>query len=453
MNDNQEEYDDDFNLIKSNIKLGFSDLKSDEFLTIALHLSYENIVKYCQTNSYINNVVCRNDYFWMKKYIKDFGLNQIEGEITKYNGKWNDLYRTTGLIFGCGTNTWGNLGLGDNKSRKYLTRIFLGSPYNPAKKITVGLKFTAVVDVDNYLWIFGSLFETNFLSPIKLDILVKDIAAGYEHLLVVDTNDNLLVVGDNKYGQLGIDNVSRAEDFYKFESLKVKNIFADKNQSFIVDTNDNLWASGDNSNGQLGIGTNKNAKEFTLVDVDKSFGNIKKIVSDSHTAILYENGLCCLAGNNYRGQLGGSQLPHKKYYKFKFIPDIIAKDVGIGSDYTLIIDDNNDIWTVGTDYGKGALGLGNSYKNLEGVFSKYHKFKAKKVVTYTSHTFFTLEDDKILVCGGNNNWQLPVSATMYYTPHPLRTNLKHDFYTSHYHTISVTRGRLSSGNSSGIFTR
>lgn len=96
--------------------------------------------------------------------------------------------------------------------------------------------------------------ETYMSTPSILDINdVADIAAGYEHTLVLTKNGNLYGFGSNEKHQLGF----RSTKIVNTPTLlaeDVMKIFCGENTSFYVKKNGTLFVTGSNEYGQLGIG-------------------------------------------------------------------------------------------------------------------------------------------------------------------------------------------------------
>jgi len=54
--------------------MDLSDLPKDVLMLLALEMDIEYIINLCQTSSLFNNKICKNNYFWMNKLFKEFGI-------------------------------------------------------------------------------------------------------------------------------------------------------------------------------------------------------------------------------------------------------------------------------------------------------------------------------------------------------------------------------------------
>jgi len=135
-------------------------------------------------------------------------------------------------------------------------------------------------------------------KPLKINNfrIKQEAAAGKEHVLLIDNNDNLFVLE------------SMNENFslnYWTNNLKVKRISAGHFHYALIDFDNNFWVFGNNTYGELGIG-----EQDSYVDLPQMVSNLK------------------------------------------------IKDVSCGFDFTIIIDMNNDLYSFGNnEYGQSRRGL------------------------------------------------------------------------------------------------
>jgi len=128
------------------------DLPSDIIMSIALLLDLPEILKLCQVSKRLNEVVCDNEIFWMRKTFKDYPNKSI------YRPKdmlWKNYYKqlSAGKLFMFGDNEYGQLGDGTNTNRNIPTYIpTLG---NSVKMVSCGDYHTGVMTNDNELFMFG----------------------------------------------------------------------------------------------------------------------------------------------------------------------------------------------------------------------------------------------------------------------------------------------------------
>lgn len=188
-----------------------------------------------------------------------------------------------GRIFVCGSNHFGQLGLGHEEIQKdTMTELtFFQQQGLKVIKVAAGLRHSLALTNDGSVYAWGqgkfgqlgpignSLSDTCRDETKKLGIVykpelslsreysVKDIAAGQRHSLAI-TNDGLVMTtGDNKYGQLGHDR-SKIGILRTWKSIdhtpnvKWNRIFAGWTHNMAIDNEGNIWGWGRNDFGQLG---------------------------------------------------------------------------------------------------------------------------------------------------------------------------------------------------------
>jgi secretion-regulating guanine nucleotide exchange factor len=188
-----------------------------------------------------------------------------------------------GRIFVCGSNHFGQLGLGHEEiQRDKMTELtFFRQRGLKVVKVAAGLRhsFALTSDGSVYAWgqgKFGQLgLMGSFLSDtcedeigklgivykpelsLSRDYSVKDVAAGQRHSLAITNDGIIMITGDNKYGQLGHDR-SEIRALHTWRSidpiLKIRwnQIFAGWTHNLAIDNDGNIWGWGRNDFGQLG---------------------------------------------------------------------------------------------------------------------------------------------------------------------------------------------------------
>jgi alpha-tubulin suppressor-like RCC1 family protein len=138
---------------------------------------------------------------------------------------------------------------------------------------------------------------------------VSTISAGYNHTLVVKTDNTLWACGNTDRYQLGDDlNPTAGQDYQttlKNTVVDVRAANAGFSFSLIIKTDNSLYSCGNNYNGQLGDGTLGNGP------VDH-FGKLTQIATDvysvvagaDHSMVLKNDGSLFVCGLNSSGQLG-----------------------------------------------------------------------------------------------------------------------------------------------------
>lgn len=75
----------------------------EEFLfELSLYLPLSSIMNLCQTNRRFNKVIYNNDYFWYKKFLRNYGF-------INYSGMWKNIYLNYLNLWELGTLEYLNL--------------------------------------------------------------------------------------------------------------------------------------------------------------------------------------------------------------------------------------------------------------------------------------------------------------------------------------------------------
>ena len=111
--------------------------------------------------------------------------------------------------------------------------------------------------------LLSACFRIVYLTKIK----ITRIACGYFHSMCLDSDNNLYVFGDNKYGQLGLGDTKCRNKPMKHPSLSnIIDVSRGGNHSFVKTSNNEIYAFGNNRYSQLGITAEKD-KQLTPIRI------------------------------------------------------------------------------------------------------------------------------------------------------------------------------------------
>ncbi len=243
-------------------------------------------------NVYRNRPI-RNDFFTDKGSIKQIALGWNHSMILMDN---DDLY-----VFG--DNEEGQLGLNDNlnQSRPILNDFF--TEKGSIKHIILSGLHSMILMDNGDLYVFGYNVNgqlglndnVNRNRPIRNDFFtekgsIKHIILSIYHSMILMDNGDLYVFGDNRDGQLGLnDNVNRnrpvRNDFFK-DKGSVKEIFLGEHNSMVLMDNEDLYVFGCNRNGQLGLNDNLDRNGPIRNDFFKDKGSIKHIALGGDSSMI-----------------------------------------------------------------------------------------------------------------------------------------------------------------------
>jgi len=212
-----------------------------------------------------------------------------------------------------------------------------------AISISTGDSYSIYITSDSKIISCGdSLYKEIDRSGIK----GLKVSAGQAHVLIIDTDNNVWVFGDNSAGQLGLGD---RENRHSPVALGIKGVkvSAGRRHSAVIDQDLKLWVFG-----QIGS---------ELIDTPRLVSHSNKIIDVSaggeHTVFINYDGEMWGFGNNRHGQLGlgenitwvdqPAQIPGKYFY------------VSAGGKHTMAIDYSFNLWAFG-DNSSGQLGLGDN---------------------------------------------------------------------------------------------
>eukprot|EP01091_Cochliopodium_minus_P010647 TRINITY_DN2864_c0_g1_i1.p1 TRINITY_DN2864_c0_g1~~TRINITY_DN2864_c0_g1_i1.p1 ORF type:complete len:277 (+),score=56.00 TRINITY_DN2864_c0_g1_i1:20-850(+) len=211
--------------------------------------------------------------------------------------------------------------------------------------------------------------EGNVFIPelVMNDPSIKCIRFGEYHTMIL-TETEVLVMGSNEYGQLGLKNKLLEKKYGNHRNVygisnpltlikeKIKEIACGSKHSFFLKENGDLYSFGCNNDGQLGLKSPKVINKPTKV-----LKNIIKVSCGAyHTMALNNEGELFAFGDNRYGQLGlGDQLIQKQITPIKIMLDKKIKFIECGWLYTFIYKSNGECQVMGAN-SYGQLGLGNN---------------------------------------------------------------------------------------------
>jgi alpha-tubulin suppressor-like RCC1 family protein len=257
---------------------------------------------------------------------------------------------------------------------------------------------------------------------------IKLLNCGDNYTILVTDNNEVLAVGDNCFGQLGL---NHNDNVYSFQRVilncigNIEEIACGSNHIIIRTDQHELFGSGMNHSGQLGINSTidqwnfiringtemKNSPEQTTI-----FGkNISQIAcGDNHTVLLTEDHSIYATGSNHHGQIGISDVDMvQTFHKVMLGPTLKSKSIkhiACGDLFTIVLTECGRVLSCGSN-SWGALGLGLiQYCN---TFQQAIDIPQTTVVkdilnngSVSESLFLLTEENEFLVCGNNKFGQL-----------------------------------------------
>lgn len=410
----------------------FDLLSDDSIRDIALHLSLPEINYLGLTNSRFNRIICRDEGFWRLKFIYDFDFNPID-----YRGSWLQLYQRYGNVWLYPTGRYEPVGSEQDKKIDKPTRIQNINLLGKAKQVSIGVTHTVLIDIHNNVWSWGSnkygelgLGHTQDQSvPTKIpNFRAKQVSAGHYNTIIIDLDNNVWVCGFNINGQLGLGDKSPRYVLTPIPNFRAKQVSTGRYHTLFIDLENNVWVCGDNACGQLGLGDYQCRYIPTPIPDINLLGKAKQVaVGWGHTFIIDLNDNVWVCGWNSNGQLGlGDTLSRNK-------PTIIsninllgkAKQISSGSDYTIILDRENNVWV-----------CGNQEQALIPI--RIPNIKAKQVSWGPYQIVIIDLDNNVWTCGRNDGGQLGLGDNQNRQVLTQISNIKaQQVSCGYYHTVII----------------
>ena len=264
-------------------------------------------------------------------------------------------------IYVFGVNDYFQLGLDHNKSI-YDPQLLMSG--QNIRQILSSETYSVILE-NNNLHFFGELFNGNpaidkLIFPTA-GAKIRLVAAGYDHILVLMTNDDVFGYGWNSYGQMSLHSSEKHSGVTPIlipkllmSGEKISKIVCGHATTFIVKKNTDIMVVGSNDCGQLGLGHDNKIDTPQLLMTGQKIRQI--VCGFYHTIILKADGTVLSFGNNRFGQLG---LGHNEN---QYAPQLVSSlsnvsQIASGDDHVLVLKENNDVLVFGrNDYGQ--LGLG-----------------------------------------------------------------------------------------------
>ena len=222
-----------------------------------------------------------------------FGLRDYKGGIQVY-----------------GSNTAGQLGLGDLTNRSSPTQLSGGNTWNKSsirlasafiskngKLYTTGLNSSGQLGL-------GDTTNRSTLTQVGTKSNWSYVSSAATFMIGIDKNFTMWSWGDNTYGQLGLGDTTNRSSPVQTGASNVWQIVIANTFGFAIALrrDGTLWSTGLNSFGQLGLGDTTDRSNWTQIGVANDWFDIFPLYSA--TAATKNNGDCYVWGRNNVAQLG-----------------------------------------------------------------------------------------------------------------------------------------------------
>ena len=276
------------------------------------------------------------------------------------------ILKNDGTLWGTGNNYSGQLGLGDGHDRYAFTQITTNT--DNIKDVYCGGSYTIILKNDGTLWgcgcnTFGQLGlgdttnRTTFTQVTTNADNIKSVCCGSSHTLILKNDGTVWGCGHNGYGELGLGNNTNKNTFTQITTNinDIKEIYCGGSHTFMLKNDSTLWGCGYNYNGQLGLGDSDD--RYTFTEIATNANNIKSICCGSHhTLILKNDGSLWGTGRNNCSQLGLGDTTDRTIFTQVTTNINNIKEIYCGAHHAFILKNDGTLWGTGrNDFGN--LGL------------------------------------------------------------------------------------------------
>lgn len=343
-------------------------------------------------------------------------------------GATSTKFLIDGIIYTCGSNYKGSLGLSltESKNVPFLYSMNLKN----IKKIRSGAYHTLVLSKNGKLYGWGvnrsgqlGISKHRHVDhPISLNCSnIKKISCGNHYSIIMDNENQIYVCGANCSGQLGIGEkyAGHKKSIGYFKKMKLPNInkiVCGSYHTLSLTICGKIYAWGDNEFGQLGLGNTKNYYEpaqLFLSDI------IKIKCAYLHTIALSKYNTVYTWGDNRSGELGLGLCDVKIISSPSKVDlyDIIS--IACGDHFNFAMNKYGDIYGWGENR-SGILGLGKKSAKICRSPCKISLSKIMNVICGSDHTIAVDINKKVYVWGTNEEGQLGLTDyDTRYDPHQI----------------------------------
>ena len=227
-----------------------------------------------------------------------------------------------GTVFACGWNAFGQLCLGDTTNRNTFTPVPALLDGKIVTQVVAGASHTMILVEDGTVFACGKNGDGQLglgnntsrktltkVSALPNKKVAKQIFAGPDHSMIFTREGTTFVCGGNYDGMFNLGDKNNRDTFTAVPALPegkvAKQVHAGRCFMTILAEDGTVFTCGSNYHGQLGLGDTKDRKTLTAVPALPEAVVIKQVVAGSyHTMIIAQDGTLFACGGNAPGLLG-----------------------------------------------------------------------------------------------------------------------------------------------------
>jgi alpha-tubulin suppressor-like RCC1 family protein len=337
---------------------------------------------YTKQGTWPQKVKDRPLYAWGRNTQGQLGINSVSnsfspvqvGNLTDWKlvstSTYNSFFvRTNGTVWSCGSNGFGQLGLGvAGGYRSSPTQI--GSLTNWSV-ISAGASFATSIKTDGTIWSWGAntggklgqniVYTQNKSSPTQIGSLTNwnTISSGDNFVVATKTDGTIWSWGSNSSGELGQNisyTINRSSPVQVGALTTWSNASAGADFAMVTRINGTLWSWGRNAFGQLG--QNDVINRSSPVQVGALTDWVVVSAGNSFTLAVKTNNTLWSWGRDLSGVLGQSTVNVNKSSPVQVGSLSTWLKVSAGYNVGAAIKTDGTLWMWGAGF-YGQLGQGN----------------------------------------------------------------------------------------------
>ena len=335
-----------------------------------------------------------------------------------------------GVIYGCGNNSYGQIGDGTTINSYKLTPMIIPPGKTPASFIT-GQKHTIVKMTDNTIWgcgdnNHGQLGDNS--GDIKVTLMqlanslgktVESVSCGDNCTILLMTDGTIYGSGNNAFGRLG-DGTNLPKYLWVQANNNTgktpKSVISGGYYTTVKMTDNTLWSIGWNKYGQFGFEPNSNPNyqyNVSLTSMPIPTGKTPESFTCcvAYTIVKMTDGTVYVTGENTYGQLADGTTTTRYGLVQMTIPSGKTVESFSGYNHTVVKMTDGTVYGCGLNT-NGQLGLGTitNTSSLTQITMPSGK-TPKSVSCIENNTIIEMTDGTVWGCGLNANGQLGDGTT------------------------------------------
>ncbi len=333
-----------------------------------------------------------------------------------------------GSIYGCGSNTYGQLGNGFSEDNISTFTIMTNTTGKTPVSISCGENHTLVLMDDGSIYgcgynTYGQLGNGTttsyfFLTSINVTYDNKtpvSISCGGYYTIVLMGDGSIYGCGLNTNGQLGDGTTTQRTTLTLMTNTTGKtpvSISCGYNYTIVLMGDGSIYGCGLNTNGQLGDGTTTQRTTLTLMTNSTGKTPVSISCGAYHTIVLMDDGSIYGCGYNYYGVLGnGSTTDTSTLTAMTNTTEKTPVSISCGRLHTIVLMDDGSIYGCGYNaYGQLGNGTTTNTSTLTAITNTTGKTPVSISCGY-DHTLVLMSDGYVYGCGQNGSGQLGDGST------------------------------------------